>query len=295
MIQLTGIFPPITTPFDDSGKILYSELESNLELWNDQSLSGYVVGGSNGEFVSLSVDERVEVVRRVRQMTPNSRLVIAGSGMHATAAAISLTGRLADVGADAALVLTPSYYKSNMTTPALVAYYEQIAGNSSIPILLYNVPRNTGLDLPLEVVETLSDHENICGIKDSSGDVTKIGAMVGNTREDFQVLAGSAGFLLGALSVGAVGAVSALANIAGPKLVSLIKAFQEGDLKTAKALQIRLIEPNTAVTARFGVPGLKAALDMIGFYGGPARLPLLPLSDTEKAELGDILARANLI
>ncbi len=295
MIQLTGIFPPITTPFDDLGTILYSELESNLELWNDQPLSGYIVGGSNGEFVSLSIDERVEVVRRVREMTPSSRLVIAGSGMHATAATISLTGRLADVGADAALVLTPSYYKSNMTTPALVAYYEQIAGASSIPIVLYNVPRNTGLDLPLEAVEILAEHENKCGIKDSSGDVTKIGAIVGNTREDFQVLAGSAGFLLGALSVGAVGAVSALANIAGPKLVALITAFREGEFDTAKALQIRLIEPNTAVTARFGVPGLKAALDMIGFYGGPARLPLLPLSDGEISELGDILARANLI
>jgi 4-hydroxy-2-oxoglutarate aldolase len=119
--------------------------------------------------------------------------------------------------------------------------------------------------------------------------------MMGNTGEDFQILAGSAGFLLGALSVGAVGAVSALANIAGRELVSLISAFQEGDLETARAIQIRLIEPNAAVTTRFGVPGLKAALDMIGFYGGPARLPLLPLSDAEKAELGEILAKANLI
>ncbi len=295
MIQLTGIFPPITTPFDDSGGILYEELESNLSRWNEQPLRGYVVGGSNGEFVSLSVDERVDVVRRVREMTPNSRLVIAGSGMHATAATISLTGRLADAGADAALVLTPSYYKSNMTIPALVAYYEQIAEASPIPILIYNVPRNTGLNIPLEVVERLSGHENICGIKDSSGDVTRIGAMVGVTREDFQILAGSAGFLLGALSVGAVGAVSALANIAGGELVSLRSAFQEGEWEIAKGLQIRLIEPNTAVTARFGVPGLKAALDMIGFYGGHPRLPLLPLSDAEKAELGDILARADLV
>ncbi len=119
--------------------------------------------------------------------------------------------------------------------------------------------------------------------------------MVGVTREDFQILAGSAGFLLGALSVGAVGAVSALANIAGGELVSLRSAFQEGEWEIAKGLQIRLIEPNTAVTARFGVPGLKAALDMIGFYGGHPRLPLLPLSDAEKAELGDILARADLV
>ena len=109
------------------------------------------------------------------------------------------------------------------------------------------------------------------------------------------VLAGSAGFLLGALSVGAVGAVSALANIAGKELDALISSFLGGDLETAKALQIRLIEPNTAVTARFGVPGLKAALDMIGFYGGPARLPLLPLSEGEKTELSGILSKAELI
>jgi 4-hydroxy-2-oxoglutarate aldolase len=295
-ISLAGIFPPIPTPFKSNEDIDFDHLQSNLERWNKEPLNGYVVGGSNGEFVFLTLDERVEVVRRARQLAPRDRLIIAGSGMESARETIAMTNRMAQVGADVALIVTPNYFKSRMTAAALERYYRQVADASPLPVMIYSVPPNTGLDMPAQAVIALAQHLNIIGIKDSGGDVTKIGLMAHETRDaDFQIVAGSAGFLLGALSVGAVGCVPALGNIAGGKLAQLLEAFKQGDMETARAIQHPLVEANTAVTAHFGVPGLKAALDMLGYYGGPVRSPLMPLSDAETAELRRILIKSGLL
>jgi 4-hydroxy-2-oxoglutarate aldolase len=271
-------------------------LQSNLERWNKEPLSGYVVGGSNGEFVFLTLDERVEVVRQARQVAPRDRLVIAGAGMESARETIELTRRMAQAGADVALIVTPNYFKSRMTAPALERYYRQVADASPLPVMIYSVPPNTGLDMPAQAAINLAQHPNIIGMKDSGGDVAKIGFMAHETRDaDFQIVAGSAGFFLGALSVGAVGCVPALGNIAGGKLAQLLKAFQHGDMDTARAIQRPLIEANTAVTSRFGVPGLKAAMDMLGYYGGPVRSPLMPLANDEQETLRRILIKSGLL
>jgi 4-hydroxy-2-oxoglutarate aldolase len=295
-ISLAGIFPPIPTPFKSNEDIDFDHLQSNLERWNKEPLNGYVVGGSNGEFVFLTLDERVEVVRRARQLAPRDRLIIAGSGMESARETIAMANRMARAGADVALVVTPNYFKSRMTAAALERYYRQVADASPLPVMIYSVPPNTGVDMPAQAVIALAQHPNIIGIKDSGGDVTKIGLMAHETRgADFQIVAGSAGFLLGALAVGAVGCVPALGNIAGGKLAQLLEAFKQGDMETARAIQHPLIEANTAVTARFGVPGLKAALDMLGYYGGPVRSPLLPLSLEDTEVLKRILIKAGLL
>jgi 4-hydroxy-2-oxoglutarate aldolase len=295
-ISLAGIFPPIPTPFKANEDIDLDRLQSNLERWNQEPLSGYVVGGSNGEFVFLTLDERVEVVRQARQIAPRDRLVIAGAGMESARETISMTNRMAEAGADVALIVTPNYFKSRMTAPALEHYYRQVADVSPLPVMIYSVPPNTGLDMPAQAAINLAQHPNIIGMKDSGGDVTKIGFMAHETRDaDFQIVAGSAGFLLGALSVGAVGCVPALGNIAGGKLAQLLKAFQDGDMATARAIQRPLIEANTAVTSRFGVPGLKAAMDMLGYYGGPVRSPLMPLASDEQETLRRILIKSGLL
>jgi len=248
-VSLSGIFPPIPTPFKTDEEIDYDHLQSNLERWNQEPLAGCVVGGSNGEFVFLTVEERVEVVRAARQAIPRDRLLIAGSGMESTRETIDLTRRTAQVGADVALIVTPNYYKSKMSVAALEHHFRQAADASPIPIMLYSVPANTGLDLPAQAVINLATHPNIIGLKDSGGDVTKIGLMAHETRNaDFQIVAGSAGFFLGALSVGAVGTVAALANIAGARLAQLLECFKRGDLAGARAIQLPLIEANTAVT-----------------------------------------------
>ena len=295
-ISLSGIFPPIPTPFQADEEIAFDRLQFNLDRWNQEPLNGYVVGGSNGEFVFLSLDERVEVVRQARRIAPGDRLVIAGSGMESARQTIELTRRMAQTGADVALVVTPNYYKAGMNVAALVHYYRQVADASPLPVMIYSVPGNTGLDMPAQAVIDLARHPNIIGLKDSGGDVTKIGLMAHETRDtDFQIVAGSAGFFLGALSVGAVGCVPALGNIAGAKLAELLKAFQHGDVDAARAIQRPLIEANTAVTSRFGVPGLKAAMDMLGYYGGPVRSPLMPLADDERETLRRILIKSGLL
>jgi 4-hydroxy-2-oxoglutarate aldolase len=294
-LSLAGVFPPIPTPFDDDENLVLDRLGENLEYWQKVPLAGYVVGGSNGEFVSLSQKERLEVLQYVCECVGSERMVIAGSGLHSTRETLKQTEAMSKAGASAALVVTPSYYKSRMEPKALIAHFHQIASQSSIPIILYNVPANTGINMAADTIVPLSEHENIIGLKDSSGDTAKIAEVVLRAPEEFQVLAGSASFLLGALAVGAVGTISALANLAGDDLAALIEAFRSGDLGRAGKLQQRLVRPNSAVTARYGVPGLKFALSLKGYYGGIARSPLQPLTTDQKAEIETIFKEAELI
>jgi 4-hydroxy-2-oxoglutarate aldolase len=293
-LDLAGVFPPIPTPFGPAGEILFDRLAENLARWGAEPMAGVVVGGSNGEFPLLSGEERVEVVRQARRAVAPGRLVIAGSGMQSTAATIALSQAMADAGADAVIVVTPSYYKSRMTAPALTGHYAAVADRSAVPVVIYNVPANTGVDLAAEVAIELSRHPNIIGIKDSGGDVVKLGRMAAESAAGFQVLAGSAGFFLAALAAGAVGAVAALANIASVELADLLSRFSSGDVAGARKVQARLLDANAAVTSRFGVPGLKCAMDLTGRYGGPPRRPLLPLGDPERDQVRASIERAGI-
>lgn len=294
-LSLAGILPPVTTPFTADGGLALDELRGMLERMNTLPLRGYVLGGSNGEFTSLSIEERLAVTALARELTPRDRVLIGGSGMESTRGTIDLTRRMAAIGVDAVMVVTPGYFKARMSAAALEAHYLAVADASPVPVLLYSVPANTGVDLPQESVATLSEHPNILGLKDSGGDITKLAWMAGACRPGFQVLAGSAGFFLAALAVGAVGTVSALANIAATELADLHARFRSGDLEGARALQWRLIEINTMVTRRFGVAGLKAAQEMLGWYGGPPRAPLLPANEAEREAIRAALGMAGLV
>jgi 4-hydroxy-2-oxoglutarate aldolase len=294
-INLAGIYPPISTPFTEQGEIAFDYLSTNLSRWNELPLDGYVVGGSNGEFVSQSFDERVAVVKAVREEMSSNHLLIAGAGMHSTRETVELAQAMAAAGADAVLIVTPSYYKSKMDLRALRGHYYAVADASSVPVILYNVPANTGVDMPAGTILELAQHANIIGIKDSSGDLAKMGSVVDAAPEGFQVLAGSGSFFLPALAIGAVGLIAALVNIAAADLDRIQSLFRDGQLNEARILQQRLIEANSAVTSRFGVAGLKAALDLLGFYGGPVRSPLQPLMADEREELRNILVRAGLL
>ncbi|KAJ0051036.1 hypothetical protein NL108_012282, partial [Boleophthalmus pectinirostris] len=206
-----------------------------------------VVQGSNGEYPYLTEEERVEVVRVVRKNLPKNKLLMAGSGCESTRATVQLTEKMVSVGADCLLVVTPCFYKGKMDTAALVHHFIQVADQSPVPIVLYSVPANTGLEIPLEAVVTLAQHPNIVGLKDSGGDITRIALIVHKTSaQKFQVLAGSAGFLMAAYCVGAVGGVCALANVLGPQVCELHQLCLSGQWDKARALQQRLIEPNTA-------------------------------------------------
>ncbi|NXW45195.1 HOGA1 protein, partial [Nyctiprogne leucopyga] len=285
-LDLRGIFPPLATPFSPTQEVDYARLEGNLRRYASIPFRGLVVLGSNGEYPYLAPRERLEVVSCVRRALPKDRLLLAGSGCESTQATIELTVSMAEAGADVALVVTPCYYRGAMTSAALVQHYTEVADASPTPVVLYSVPANTGLDLPLEAVLTLAQHPNIIGIKDSGGDITRIGLTVHKTKqEDFQVLAGSAGFLMASYALGASGGVCALANVLGAPLCQLDRLCREGRWQEARDLQHRLIEPNAAVTRWFGIPGLKKAMEWFGYYGGPCRAPLAPLSPPQVEEL----------
>lgn len=268
---------------------------ANLARWNDEPLAGYVVAGSNGEAVALSSEERFELVAAARAAIPGDRLLIAGAGAESTRQTIALAEGMRREGADAVIVVTPSYYGPRLDDTALLAHYLKVADGSQLPVVLYNVPVYTRLDLPVPVVRELATHKNIIGIKESGGSVAKIDAMVNGTPDEFQVLAGSASYLLGALVVGAVGVVPALACLAAERIKALLLAYESMELDSARKIQAGLISPNDAVTARFGVAGLKAALELIGLYGGPVRAPLQALTREERAVLENTLAEADLI
>ncbi|XP_059890327.1 4-hydroxy-2-oxoglutarate aldolase, mitochondrial isoform X1 [Delphinus delphis] len=289
-VDISGIYPPVTTPFTATAEVDYGKLEENLHKLGTFPFRGFVVQGSNGEFPFLTSSERLEVgPRPVLCLLPSPTAACREDFLlppAATQATVEMTVSMAQVGADAAMVVTPCYYHGRMNSAALIHHYTKVADLSPIPVVLYSVPANTGLDLPVDAVVTLSQHPNIVGIKDSGGDVTRIGLIVHKTRrQDFQVLAGSAGFLLASYAVGAVGGVCALANVLGAQVCQLERLCLTGQWEDAQKLQHRLIEPNTAVTRRFGIPGLKKTMDWFGYYGGPCRAPLQELSAAQEEAL----------
>ena len=294
-LSLAGMFPPLPTPFRPDGALDLDTLRGLLRTLNDEPLAGYLVGGSNGEFTSLSGDERLEVVAAAREVIPKDRLLIAGSGAESTRETIALTAQMARRGADTALVVTPSYFKSKMTPAALKTHFRQVADASPIPVILYNVPSNTGVDLAAAPILKLAQHPNIIGLKDSSGDLQKMALVIRETGPSFQVMAGSTGYMLPALVIGAVGCIGALGNIAARPLDRLIQCAHSGAIEEARTIQLRLVEANLAVTARYGVAGLKAALELCGRPAGVVRGPLLPLDAEEKAALRAILMKAELL
>jgi 4-hydroxy-2-oxoglutarate aldolase len=295
-LRIEGILPPIATPFTD-GRIARNRLRENLDRWNKTGLAGYVIFGSNGEAVHLDQEEMLAMVDAAKQNLPPDKLLIAGTGCQSTEATVRLTNLCAEQGAEAALIFTPHYYKAKMDAASLKRHYLSIADGANIPVLIYNVPQFTGVNVSPELVASLAEHPNIIGIKDSSGNIAQVGEMIATTPPppDFHVLAGSAGHLLPALALGASGGILALANIAPQECCKIFNDFRSGRHAEARELQLKLLAANKAVTAQFGVAGLKAALDMVGYFGGDPRPPLVPLGEDKKNELREILKRASLI
>jgi 4-hydroxy-2-oxoglutarate aldolase len=293
-MRLTGVFPPITTPFDRLGDLDVAALAANVARYARTGLTGLVTLGSNGEAPLLSEDESVRVIDVVRAGLPRERTLIAGTGRESTRATIAATRRAAQAGADAVLVRTPSYFKNRMTPEAFVTHYTAVADASPVPVLLYNFPAITGVDLPPAAIERLSEHENIVGVKESGGDVDRIADDVAKTPERFAVLCGSMPVFHACLLAGATGGVLALACVLPDEAVRLYDLFAAGHQDDAAALQRRLAPLARLVTSAHGVPGLKAALDLVGFAGGAPRPPLLPASAQAVAAIEAALASFNI-
>jgi 4-hydroxy-2-oxoglutarate aldolase len=292
-IDFSGIFPPIVTPFQKE-EVAYHYLTENMEKLNRSGINGVVVLGSNGENVFLSEAEKIEVVKTVIKSASKDMVIIVGSGCESARETIYLTNKLAELGAQAALVVTPFYYGGKMNNEALIKYYTAVADNTEIPVLLYNVPKFTGVNISTEVLSILAEHPNIAGIKDSSGNVNQLGQYLNIVDNAFNILVGTAGALLGALTLGCKGGILALANIAPEKCVEIYNLVQERKIREARELQLRMIPVNHATTVVYGISGLKYAMDLLGYKGGETRLPLLPLKEEEKDKIRSILLEANL-
>ncbi|MBZ5686756.1 MAG: dihydrodipicolinate synthase family protein [Acidobacteriia bacterium] len=351
---LQGIFPPITTPFYPDGNIYYKKLEANVERYSRTPVAGIVVLGSTGEAIMLSDQERRDVLKVAREAAAPNKVLLAGTGIESAIETLRLTEYAAELGYDVAMVRTPHYYKKQMASENILAFYRTVADHSPIPVIVYNFPQATGYDIPADVMIELAEHPNLIGIKESSGDVEKVRRMVegtshvkrsatvtetfdavtprmlaaasasasGNggelvsvgvlsgakdakpsssavtvvgkmkTRQKevgFQVLVGAAHKLHPSLDAGAVGAILAFACPAPTACYEIYAAWKEGDAELARLKQERIAKAAQRV-GDLGVPGFKYGMDFNGYYGGPARLPFLPLTANLKSEIEQLLA-----
>ena len=295
MLRLDGVFAPVPTAFDSDGNLALDRFQENIAALCAAGLNGVVLLGSNGEYVGLTESEKREVIRAGLEALPAGKLGLVGTGCESTRATVTLTEVAARLGAHAVMVVHPSYYKPLMTKPALLAHYRAVAKASPVPVMLYSVPKFTGFDLPVDVSVALSQEENIIGIKDSAGNVIQLQELLLKSRPGWNVLVGTGSAFLAALAVGVTGGVLALADVAPRECVELYERCRTGRWEEARALQARLLPVNQAVGGYLGIPGVKAAMDMRGWYGGPPRLPLLPLGESEQSSLRSILTSASLL
>jgi len=271
-----GIHTPIATPFQHDGTVDEVALRRNVARWMQTPLTGLVILGSNGEAPQLDDSEADRVVAVAREGVPRGRAFIVGTGRESTRATIQAGKRAAEAGADAVLVRTPAFFKSQMTADVLDRHYREVADASPVPVLLYNVTMFTGVTLPVESVARLAEHPNIVGMKESGSDIGYIADCVARTPEAFTMLAGSATTFFHALCAGADGGVLALASLFPGELVRMREWVAAGELAPARELQNRLTPIARSIGGTYGVAGLKAALDLAGYVGGAPRPPLRP-------------------
>lgn len=296
-VKLEGTFLPVTTPFDPvTGDVDYAAFGANLCRWFDSPIRGILIAGSTGESVFLDEGERSKLIEEARAVVPDEALVIAGTGSEATRHTIQLTQQAADAGADAVLVSPPAYFKGAMTQETLISHYGAVADASPVPVLIYQVPlRLSTIEFSTGLVATLSGHPNIIGIKDSRGEIGLLVELVEQSVDGFQVLTGNGSVLYPALGIGAVGGIVAVGLMAADQAANISVAFREGRLKEAERLQEQIASVNQSIVAGMGVPGIKAALDLLGFSGGGPRPPLTPVSELRIEEVKGILETADLL
>jgi len=288
-MNLHGIFPPVTTPFGPDGAVALGRLRENLARYNRMGLAGYVLNGSTSESVLLRWEEVYRIWETAKEAAAPGKTMIAGTGAESTAETIEHIDRAASLGYDAALVRTPSFYKPAMTENALAEHYLRVADAARIPILIYSVPIFTHIQVEAPLVARVAQHQNVIGMKDSSGDVPGVAKIIAAVPKTFRVLVGSAATLYQSLEIGAIGAILALACAFPELCVEIYEASRAGDYARAQALAQKLLAPARMLSVQHGIAGLKYALDRLGFYGGPPRGPLLPVDEAARREIDAML------
>ena len=294
--RLEGVFLPVTTPFDSAtGEIAPISFRDNLRAWLDTGVHGFVVAGSTGEAPLLDESELVQLVEWARDIVPAENTLIAGTGAESTRAAVRAARAVAEAGADAVLVRSPAYYRARMDADTVRRHFEDVADSVPIPVILYNVPHFVPVDITPGLFAELGSHPNVVGIKDSTGDLKIIGAMLDAAPADCQVLVGAGSKLYAALEMGAAGGIVAVGCIAPRVTVQVYEQFRAEELGPAGAAQSKISSPHTKIVRDMGVAGVKYALDLVGYAGGDPRLPLRPLNEKGQRQVREELKRAGLL
>ena len=296
-MEIGGVMVPVTTPFNPiTGEVDLAGLRANVEQWSATGVRGLVVGGSTGEAVLLDEDERCAVWEAVRDVAPDELLLVAGTGAESRRATLRLSRKAADLGYDALLVQPPAFYQPAMRPAVVRDHYLAVADAARVPVIVYQVPtRFATLDFPSGLVAELSVHEKIVGIKDSRGKLELVGELLTMVRPGFQVLVGSGSILYAALEAGAAGGILGVANFMAEECALIHSRFAAGDTAGAGAAQERVAPLHDTVVGGMGVAGVKCALDMLGWVGGPPRPPLRPVPEIRRGEVARLLADVGLL
>jgi 4-hydroxy-2-oxoglutarate aldolase len=290
-----GVMGPMVTPFKADESLDIPGFEQNVRGHLAAGLHGLLVAGSTGEAALLGDDERRTLTEVARKLVPDDRTLLVGTGAESTRQCIARCRDAGSSGADGVLVVAPHYYSSSMSAPALKAHYLRVADESPVPVLLYNIPKYMHFRLEAELIAELSQHENIRGMKDSSGDMTYFARYVESQSDTFDVMTGHGGTFATALSLGARGGILAVALFAAELALEVWQAHGEGRIADAEAAQKPLVPMAAEIVARMGVPGVKAAMERIGLIGGHVRLPLLPTPSTDLAVIKELLSESALV
>jgi len=290
--RICGVLLPITTPFDADQGLDLESLSANLDRWAKTGISGIVVLGSTGERVHLDEGEYVKVIETARSDIAGDLAFIVGAGQQSTRGTIQEIRNAANAGAEAVLVITPSFYRSALSQEVLIKHYTAVADASPVPVILYNMPALTGIKIEPITIARLSDHPNIIGVKDSSADVDGFRKTVELCPQEFAVMTGNGTVLLEALRAGATGAILAVGCAVPEMCIEVLRAFRNGESQRAELLQSKLTPLATAVTTKYGIGGLKFALDKNGYIGGSVRAPLQAPNENAKSEIAQLLEDA---
>jgi 4-hydroxy-2-oxoglutarate aldolase len=290
-MNLSGVFPALTTPFSTDGSVSVEGIKHNITKYNSTGLAGYVAIGSTGESVLLSRKEIDTVFVAVKEAAAPGMRLIAGTGAESTAETIDRTKRAAELGYHVALVKTPYYYKPMYKPEAFIAHFRRVADASPIPVLLYSVPQFTGVALEASEVGVLAQHPNIIGLKESSGIVQRAAEILAAVPSSFQLLVGSASMMFPSMVLGAVGAILALGSALPESCVALFNAVRADDLEKARELQAGILPASKLIVSQLGIPGVKYAMDLGGYHGGLPRLPLPPLDEEQKKAIRELMAK----
>ena len=291
--NLEGVICPVVTPFNKRGDVDEEFFRENLSRLSGIGLAGVLVAGSTGEAPYLTESERLRLVELARDVVKAPEILLVGTGLESTSATLKLSRESVARGADALMVITPSYFKPQMDSAALVAHYGAVAAGVKKPVLVYYIPQYTGLQVDLSTIVKLSRLPNIVGLKESSGSLEFVRSVLKRVRPEFRVLVGAVSIFYDALCSGAVGGVLGQAHFAPSLCVGLYEAYLHDRSKEGRELQQRLLPLAQKVAAPYGVAGIKAALDVFGGHGGTPRPPLQSVSSKVKKQIAAAIREAN--